>query len=268
MNNWYFTEANVFRGTPFPLNAASLPFSWSRSLAVGGITLLVALLHVVLLVWFLNRPAPEILTAAKALPMIDIALAAPNSGALLKNPTPVKPVMPAKPDVKQPPQKPKLKPKPKPKLIPKVMQKSLVKPESVEPELTAAVESPPMAAPVQAPATNATAVSGTHANSVSAHSEHSQVKATSASANLNNPEPNYPDDARKNHIEGKVLVKVQVNTEGLCSNIAIKRSSGHKALDDSALATIKKWRFNPAKRGNTAIVSWMYIEHEFNLTNG
>ncbi|MEQ1638220.1 MAG: TonB family protein [Methylococcales bacterium] len=266
MNNYYFIEAEAFRRAPFSLDPIELPYSWSRPLVLGTVTLIAVALHAAFLIWYLNRPAPDAFTETKALPMIDIALVAPNSGALVKSVIPAEPLTPMKPEVKKTPPKPK--PKLKPKLIPKPVKKSLLTPEPTKPELTESAAQT-KASPVEAPPANVTAVSGTHSNSTSERSEHSQVKVTSARVNanyLNNPAPHYSDEARKNHLEGTVILRVQVNPEGACSDIFVKRSSGHKELDDSALIAVKKWRFIPGKRGDAPIVSWVTVPIEFELS--
>lgn len=70
-----------------------------------------------------------------------------------------------------------------------------------------------------------------------------------------NPKPDYPAIAQSRGWEGKVLLKVQVSNEGLSDAVEIERSSGYEILDESAIEAVKKWRFTPAKRGETPIAS-------------
>jgi protein TonB len=70
---------------------------------------------------------------------------------------------------------------------------------------------------------------------------------------LNNPKPAYPQAARRRGDEGTVLVRVQVTAEGLASRVGLEKSSGHPSLDESALAAVRTWRFEPARQGGKAI---------------
>ena len=41
---------------------------------------------------------------------------------------------------------------------------------------------------------------------------------------------------------------VSVNTQGTVSDIRVRTSSGYSDLDQSALTTVRRWRFRPAQR--------------------
>src|ERR1700740_2668549 len=51
---------------------------------------------------------------------------------------------------------------------------------------------------------------------------------------LQNPPPDYPRLSRRMQEEGRVVLRVLVNTEGAAADIEIGRSSGHPRLDDAA----------------------------------
>jgi len=87
----------------------------------------------------------------------------------------------------------------------------------------------------------------------------------SAPRYLDNPKPVYPLEARQKGYHGKVLLKVEVLSNGRVGEVKVERSSGYEILDQSALATVKKWRFLPAKRGKIAILSWVNILITFQL---
>ncbi len=82
---------------------------------------------------------------------------------------------------------------------------------------------------------------------------------------LHNPKPPYPPAARRRGIEGRVLVSALVRTDGTCGGVNLKQSSGHGLLDQSALDTVKRWRFLPAQRGARAVDSWVDIPIAFRL---
>ena len=110
----------------------------------------------------------------------------------------------------------------------------------------------------------------------SAQTKHalSNVKAESAAplvlphANANylhNPAPDYPEESRDQEEEGKVLLRVFVNTEGRVEQLAVKKSSGYSRLDQAALTTVKHWHFVPAHRGDVNEAAWIVIPISFNL---
>ena len=82
---------------------------------------------------------------------------------------------------------------------------------------------------------------------------------------LHNPAPPYPPQARRMNEEGRVILRVEVSAEGRAENIEIKTSSGNGRLDESALRTVRSWRFIPAKRGETAVNSWVLVPIIFKL---
>ncbi len=84
-------------------------------------------------------------------------------------------------------------------------------------------------------------------------------------AALNNPKPPYPLAARRQGAQGRVVLRAQVFDDGRCAEVHIARSSGHAALDESALATVRRWRFVPATRAGKAVSSWVEVPIHFQL---
>lgn len=84
-------------------------------------------------------------------------------------------------------------------------------------------------------------------------------------AALNNPIPPYPLAARRQGVEGRVVLRAQVLEDGRCAELRIIRSSGHALLDESALATVRRWRFVPAMRAGRAVSSWVEVPIHFQL---
>jgi len=50
---------------------------------------------------------------------------------------------------------------------------------------------------------------------------------------------NYPDEARRRRLSGSLLLAVGVRRDGSIYSIKIRRSSGHKALDDGAVRIVR-----------------------------
>lgn len=82
---------------------------------------------------------------------------------------------------------------------------------------------------------------------------------------LKNPAPPYPPLSRRMGEEGKVILRVSVSAQGTAENVEIKTSSGSQRLDDSAQKTVRNWKFIPAKRGDTAVQSWVLVPIIFKL---
>lgn len=84
-------------------------------------------------------------------------------------------------------------------------------------------------------------------------------------AYLFNPKPDYPPAARRRGLEGTVLVRVLVNTEGAPDQTRVVGPSGIDELDQAALVAVQRWRFAPAREGSTAIAHWVDIPITFKL---
>jgi len=80
-----------------------------------------------------------------------------------------------------------------------------------------------------------------------------------------NPAPAYPRKARKNGWEGIVILMVQVEKTGAVRMIEVEESSGYRILDETALRTVERWHFTPAKAGNYHFTSSIKIPIEFKL---
>lgn len=82
---------------------------------------------------------------------------------------------------------------------------------------------------------------------------------------LNNPPPSYPLAARRMGLQGKVVLNVEVLAEGVSGQVNVRQSSGHNMLDNSALRTVKSWRFIPARQAGRAITRWFKVPIQFSL---
>ena len=75
----------------------------------------------------------------------------------------------------------------------------------------------------------------------------------------------YPKRAIRAGYEGMVILKVRVNSDGACGEVQIEKSSGYNILDHEAVKTVSKWMFDPARKNNRAIDSWINIPIEFKI---
>jgi periplasmic protein TonB len=77
--------------------------------------------------------------------------------------------------------------------------------------------------------------------------------------------PDYPEIAKQNNWEGRVVVFVRISEIGTVESAEIARSSGHPELDEAAIAAIKTSHFEPAHRGNEAIPGTVRVPITFSL---
>jgi len=84
---------------------------------------------------------------------------------------------------------------------------------------------------------------------------------------LENEKPVYPATARRRGMFGVVILSVAVSKKGYVEKISIRKTSGFKILDRSALSSVKGWRFIPAKKGEENVASLMEIPIRFVLND-
>ncbi len=185
-------------------------------------------------------------------------------------PTPVAQVEPPPP--KPEPVKPVVKPpkpvKPKPALKPtpeRVITEKTVRLNTPPPEVEEVAEAKPAPVVKTAPALpQKTAVSAAK----TAHPQTAPVKTTAPQFNaayLNNPAPEYPSSARRMGEMGRVILRVQVTASGVPSQVLILNSSGVDSLDEAALEAVQRWKFVPAKQGETPVAAWVNVPIQFTL---
>lgn len=77
--------------------------------------------------------------------------------------------------------------------------------------------------------------------------------------------PSYPATPRRLGIQGTTLLRVHVLADGRIGNVLVEKSAGHPELDDAATDAVKRWRFDPARRGSDAVAMWVLLPVEFKL---
>lgn len=75
--------------------------------------------------------------------------------------------------------------------------------------------------------------------------------------------PSYPLAALGSRQQGKVIVRVQVLSDGRVGQAFIRDTSGSKPLDDAAVATVRGWRFQPARRNGQPVPAWVNVPIEY-----
>jgi len=77
--------------------------------------------------------------------------------------------------------------------------------------------------------------------------------------------PSYPASARRLGVQGTTLLKVHVLVDGAVGEVVVQESAGHIDLDQAAADAVRRWRFDPARRGNEPVAMWVLLPVEFRL---
>lgn len=221
-----------------------------KPLSMGGLLLtLVLLLHLWAAIWMLKPAKP--FTQAQPMIMEVSLVAAPSQQAAAAPVVQPKPVEPKKEPVKKPVKKKPVTHK----------QMELPKPQALADEL--------LPAPSKAESAP-TPVAASAAAKVSSKTTADTASFTEANFNANygsNPKPKYPSIATSRGWEGTVRLLVKVTAEGDSEEVTVQRSSGYDVLDEAAIEAVEKWKFIPAKRGDTPVSSSVVVPINFVLNN-
>jgi protein TonB len=85
---------------------------------------------------------------------------------------------------------------------------------------------------------------------------------------IEQPAPLYPGAARRQGIEGDVILRLSVDEAGKLISVAVARGSGHRALDEAAIAAVKLWRFAPAVVAGRPVAAVAELPVRFRLAGG
>ena len=77
--------------------------------------------------------------------------------------------------------------------------------------------------------------------------------------------PGYPATARRLGIQGTTMLRVHVLVDGRVGDVLVQETAGHPDLDQAAAEAVRRWRFDPARRGNDPVAMWVLLPVEFRL---
>lgn len=89
---------------------------------------------------------------------------------------------------------------------------------------------------------------------------------TTAPRVVKSEQPPYPAAARRLGEEGSVVLRVRVDALGRAEIVEVATSSGSPRLDDAAVRSVQRWRFDPARAGTQAVAGWVSLKVTFRLT--
>jgi len=73
---------------------------------------------------------------------------------------------------------------------------------------------------------------------------------------ISNPEPEYPELAKRMNLSGVVKVTVLIGADGLIKNVEVQ--GGHPILVDTVQKALKKWKYAPANAETKAQVEFKF----------
>jgi protein TonB len=115
------------------------------------------------------------------------------------------------------------------------------------------------------PAASAPATPGGPSGAAVAAVPHDGVTRTAVPRGGYQVRPSYPANARRLGVQGTTLLSVFVAADGRVADVVVKQSAGHPDLDQAAADAVRRWRFEPARRGNEPVAMWVLLPVEFRL---
>lgn len=92
-----------------------------------------------------------------------------------------------------------------------------------------------------------------------------QVGPGFAVGSAGNPLPRYPTAARRRGLEGRVVLRVFVGADGRARSVNVRSASPHPILDEAAVETLRRWRFEPARQAGAPVAAWVDVPITFRL---
>jgi len=76
--------------------------------------------------------------------------------------------------------------------------------------------------------------------------------------------PKFSEQARKDKVQGVVLLLLVVTREGRVVDVRVKDGLGH-GLDENAIKAVRKWQFAPATKDGKPVAVQISVEVDFHL---
>lgn len=93
----------------------------------------------------------------------------------------------------------------------------------------------------------------------------SSVSGSGSPIFVGNIPPRYPDVAVQNRWEGDVMLLLHIDAYGRVFKVEVLHGSGHAVLDEEAVAAIRRWIGQPAKRNGVPVESTAQLPVHFRL---
>jgi TonB family protein len=76
-------------------------------------------------------------------------------------------------------------------------------------------------------------------------------------------QPEYPEQARKDEVEGKVVIEIIVNSAG--DEDGDRVVTPNSVFDDAALLAVRQWKYKPALKAGKPVKVYLTVSVEFKL---
>jgi protein TonB len=77
--------------------------------------------------------------------------------------------------------------------------------------------------------------------------------------------PAYPSTARRLGLEGTSMLRVFVAADGRVTDVQVDQTAGHPDLDRAAMDAVRRWKFEPGRRGSEPVGMWVRLPVQFVL---
>jgi len=99
-------------------------------------------------------------------------------------------------------------------------------------------------------------------------SQHPKGHGTTCSASITyQSKPQYPPGARRDGVEGTVVLRLTITPKGKVGKVEVQTSSGDTRIDDSAVQSVKEWSYAPRRENGEAIASTIVVRVKFSLSD-
>jgi protein TonB len=145
-------------------------------------------------------------------------------------------------------------------LAPSARRTDAIRRSHAEPTPAASDDAPvlPRAEPAEPPLPTQTSVA-----SMASQQDAGQLNAIPTQ--IYSPQPEYPAEALQRRLEGRVVLRVKIDTGGRVAATSVLRSSGHPILDEAASQAVLRWRFDPPMRFGVAISTEVAVPVRFRI---
>ena len=104
-------------------------------------------------------------------------------------------------------------------------------------------------------------------NAASSGADRYALRVTDSPHPIYKPEPPYTGEALRLKVEGSVALQVALDEHGDVTDVKeTSQPLGH-GLDETAIKTVKTWKFSPAMKSGTAVATTIQVEVSFRLFN-
>ncbi|MBI9080515.1 MAG: energy transducer TonB [Pseudodesulfovibrio sp.] len=78
--------------------------------------------------------------------------------------------------------------------------------------------------------------------------------------------PEYPFGAKRNHIEGQIVIRMLVTKDGTPTKFSIHSADPTGIFEKTSLAAAKRWRFKPGRYAGKDVDTWVLLPFNFKMT--